>query len=146
MGQGPLIEKAPVPVGLFVLILLTAVAFWPGLSAGFLYDDLRDVVENPAAQAETFAERLPQTVRPLLKASYALQDAMTGPSPFAFHAVNLGLHLATTLMVLALLRRAAGLAGHAADVAARIGWMAALVWIGLSLWPSLWCIRRWPTR
>lgn len=123
-------KAAPAPsvAARAALLVLTAAAFAPGLRAGFVYDDLRDVAENPAAQAGTFLDRLPATVRPLLKASYALQDATTGLSPLALHAVNLALHLGAVLLVLALLCRAATLAGYAAQAAGRIGWIAALLW------------------
>jgi hypothetical protein len=90
---------------------LAALAFAPGLWAGFLYDDRRDVVLNPAAAAASFWERLPGTVRPLLKASYALQDALHGMTPWAFHAVNLALHLIAVALVFLLVRRACVLAG-----------------------------------
>lgn len=111
-----------------VLLALAAVAFAPGLRAGFLYDDRRDILLIPAAQAASFADRLPATLRPLLKASYALQDALTGMSAPAFHFVNLVLHLGAVLLVLVLITRAGQLAGHARPEASRIAWIAAALW------------------
>lgn len=107
---------------------LTLAAFAPGLGAGFVYDDLRDVLHNPAARADGFADHLAGTVRPLVKASYALQNLLTGSRPLPFHALNLGLHLASVLLVLALLRRACLGAGHPAGRADRIAGIATLVW------------------
>jgi tetratricopeptide (TPR) repeat protein len=89
---------------------LAALAFAPGLWAGFLYDDRRDVVLNPAAAAASFWDRLGGTLRPLVKASYALQDALHGMAPWAFHAVNLALHLIAVVLVFHLVRRACVLA------------------------------------
>lgn len=116
------------------LFLAAAFAFGPALWAGFVYDDRRDILLNPAAQAETFLERLPATLRPLLKASYALQDALTGPDPLAFHAVNLGLHLASLLVLFALVQRAARATGREPAEADRLAAMAVALW---ALHPAL---------
>lgn len=120
--------KPRAAVGAAVLLALTALAFAPGLRAGFVFDDRRDIVANPAAQAASFLDRLPETLRPLLKASYALQDAMTGTSAPAFHLVNLALHLMAALLVLRLAERACRLAGYAGPEADRIAWIAAALW------------------
>lgn len=86
------------------LALLTALAFAPVLDAGFVFDDRGDVLDNPAASPSGFAAALGRTNRPLLKATYALQRALTGEAARPFHAVNLALHLATALLVFALAR------------------------------------------
>jgi tetratricopeptide (TPR) repeat protein len=111
--------------------LVLGVAFLahaPALWATFVFDDRNDVLDNPSAQAETFLARFPQMSRPLLKASYALQDALHGPSALAFHAVNLGLHLGATALVLLLVRRAAELAGRGSSEAGRLGLVTAALW------------------
>ena len=88
------------------LLLLAVAAVWAtSLGAGFVFDDIADVVENTAAQAATFFQRLPTTLRPLLKASYALQDWLHGPWAPGFHALNVVLHVACCALVYALLRR-----------------------------------------
>lgn len=115
-------------------LTLGAAAFSPGLWAGFVYDDRRDVLWNPAARAETFLAQLPETVRPLLKASYALQDALGGMEPVAFHLVNLLLHLATMVAVFLLVRRACHQSGHRGDSADRIAGATVLLW---ALHPAL---------
>jgi protein O-mannosyl-transferase len=111
----------------FAAVVLAAIAFAPALWAGFVYDDLRDVVGNPAARAESFLVHLTLTLRPLLKASYALQDALTGMSAPSFHAVNLGLHLGSIPLVFILIRRAASLSGDA-KAANRLAGIATLLW------------------
>jgi protein O-mannosyl-transferase len=93
------------------LALLVAAVFANATRAGFLYDDWADVVGNPAATAATFLDRLTLTVRPLLKASYALQDWLHGSWAAGFHAVNVLLHAAATVLVLVLARRMLRLAG-----------------------------------
>ena len=112
------------------MLAVIALAHAPALKAGFVYDDRNDIVLNASARAETFFERLPVMVRPLLKASYALQDALGGMDAAAFHAVNLGLHLATTFLLLMLLRRALALTGVDRAVAT----VAVLLW---ALHPAL---------
>ena len=108
------------------LLVLGAAAVWiTALPAPFDFDDLADVVENPAAQAATFLERLGHTVRPLLKASYALQDWLHGPSSHRFHAGNVLLHLGAGLAALALLRRLCRQAGQGEAVA----FAAVALWI-----------------
>ncbi|MCX7288806.1 MAG: tetratricopeptide repeat protein [Rhodobacterales bacterium] len=114
--------------GAAVLLALTGLVFAPGLRAGFVYDDRRDILGNPAAQAASFQDQLPETLRPLLKASYALQDALTGFSAPAFHMVNLAMHLGAVLLVLTLVTRVCRLAGHALPMADRIAWIAAGLW------------------
>lgn len=117
------------PVGLALpaaLALLAAGVFGNAVAAGFLFDDWADVVGNPAAAAATFLERLPETVRPLLKASYALQDWLHGSWPAGFHAVNVALHAASAVLVLALVRRAASLTGAVSPE--RLAACAAVLW------------------
>jgi tetratricopeptide (TPR) repeat protein len=121
-------------VPLAAALVLAAIAFWPGLWAGFVYDDRRDVLLNPAARAEGFLSALPATVRPLLKASYALQDWLTGMNPVAFHAANLALHLASMAAAFALVRRACLQAGCGLPLAQRIAGMTLLLW---ALHPAL---------
>jgi hypothetical protein len=100
-------------------LLLALVAAWgAALWAGFVFDDLADVVENPAGRSATFWESLGATLRPLLKASYALQDWLHGPWAPGFHAGNLLLHLAAALVALCWLTRLAG--ARAALVAAAL--------------------------
>lgn len=103
-------------------------AFAPSLGGVFVYDDLIDVAGNPSAEAATFLERLPVTNRPLLKASYALQDLIHGPWAPGFHGVNIALHAASAALAAALILRAAALAGLARERAAPFALGVALVW------------------
>jgi tetratricopeptide (TPR) repeat protein len=110
------------------LQLLGLLAFAPALWGGFVYDDRRDILVNPAARADSFLDRLSQTVRPLLKASYALQDALTGHDPLAFHAVNLALHLGAILLLFALVARAGRAAGVSPPAADRLAGLTTGLW------------------
>lgn len=116
------------------LVATTLVFHAPALWGGFVYDDLNDVVRNPSAQASTFLDRLPDMVRPLLKASYAAQDALHGMNAAAFHSVNLGLHLVAVVLVFTLLDRASRMTGAVPPQSLTIAGLAALLW---SLHPAM---------
>jgi tetratricopeptide (TPR) repeat protein len=90
-----------------VLVTAVALAAWvPALAGGFRYDDFRNVVHDPATRdGAALLGRLPHGVRPLTRLSYFLDHAAWGLSPRAFLATNLALHLAASLMLLALVRR-----------------------------------------
>ena len=119
-------------VGLLVAAALAA--HLPALWADFVFDDRNDITANPSARAGTFLERLGVTVRPLLKASYALQDAIHGLNPAAYHAVNLALHLCAVGLVALLLDRGLRLAGQQEARAHRIAALATALW---ALHPAL---------
>lgn len=112
----------------------TFAAHLPALRAGFVFDDRNDVTANPSALAASFLDRLAVTVRPLLKASYALQDAIHGLNPAAYHAVNLALHLCAAGLVAVLLDRALSLAGQKDARAHRVAALATALW---ALHPAL---------
>ena len=110
------------------LALLVVTVFANALAAGFLFDDWADVVGNPAATAATFLDRLPETVRPLLKASYAVQDWLHGSWPAGFHAVNIALHAGAALLVFLLVARAARLSGMDGARVVSFACMVAALW------------------
>jgi hypothetical protein len=110
------------------LALAVVFALAPSLDAPFQFDDWADIVANPAAHAATFLSELPTTVRPLLKASYALTDLLFGLRPFGYHLGNLLLHLLATGLAFGLARRAAAQAGYEPDEAAWIGLATAGIW------------------
>jgi protein O-mannosyl-transferase len=97
-------------------VLLAAAAFGNALTGEFLYDDLPYIVENPQVQQPTLARIFAQPLterrelglyRPIPLLTYALQAGGRGeeaPS-WPFHALNVGLHAAVTLLVLALALR-----------------------------------------
>ena len=95
------------------LLLLTALAYWPALFAGFVWDDgafivddkqvgswagLWDIWFNPAAMAEFH-------YWPVLYSTFWLEHKLWGFNPLGFHAVNLVLHGANTVLLLHLLAR-----------------------------------------
>lgn len=87
------------------LLALTLAVFANALGVAFVLDDVADIADNPSARAATFFDRLPDTNRPLTKASYALNDAAHGLLPGGYAAVNVALHLACAALAFLLLRR-----------------------------------------
>jgi hypothetical protein len=95
-----------------VLVLLAAVsAAWATSFAGtFQFDDWNVIVNEPrVASLRAWWNAMPG-IRPLLKLSFAANRA-SGLGLAGFHAVNLAIHAASALLVLALLRSVASRAG-----------------------------------
>lgn len=103
----------------WALLLAAAcvVVYANGLAGSFTYDDKAIVRDNPRLRAPS---RIPEifttqyfggpagtgtAYRPILLLSYAVQWWIHGGEPVAFHAVNLLLHAAATLLFAALLLR-----------------------------------------
>jgi tetratricopeptide (TPR) repeat protein len=84
-----------------VLLLLVVAAYWPGMQAGFYFDDLTNIVEIPALHWTAFSlEALRQVTegamllgRPLANLSFALNHLQGGLDPAGYHWVNLIIHL-----------------------------------------------------
>jgi protein O-mannosyl-transferase len=99
-----------VPAAL-VLVGACALAYANGLTGAFVYDDKAVVRDNlrirsPENVSELFTTEYfggpPGTgssYRPILLLSFALQWWISGADPMAFHAVNLALHVAVTLLL-----------------------------------------------
>lgn len=99
-------EDRPQPLGTLALLALVLAAWGPGLAGGFHYDDLANVVMDPAtAHLPALLERLSNGFRPLLRLSYVADHALWGMQPAGFLATNLFLHASTALGVAALARR-----------------------------------------
>lgn len=117
-APAPARASAALVAGAALLAHLTA------LAADFQFDDWNVVVNDPrVASLDAWWRSLP-AIRPLLKLVWAAGHA-SGLGPAGFHAVNVAVHVASALLVLALLRlleaRAPGgeaAAGRAATVGA----------------------------
>lgn len=102
---------------LLVLPLIGAIfGYWRALRGEFVFDDQANVVLDPSARSFSTATRvlLPSLLgggRGFTAWTFALNHAWGGLNPFGYHLVNLGSHLAVTILVFiftrALLRRAA---------------------------------------
>lgn len=106
-------------------------AFWGVKDAGFVnYDDPQYITENPIVQRGLTLENVKWAFttfhfhnwHPLTWLSYMADCQLFGVNARALHLVNLGLHLANTLLVFALLRRLTGAVWASGIVAAFFGW------------------------
>ena len=94
---------------LFLITLVLAVIYWPGLSGEFVFDDFANVVDNPGLQvfdgtlgsllSAAFSSNASPLGRPLTMATFALNLFTWGPSPFSFKLINLLIHLLNTILV-----------------------------------------------
>ncbi|MBI2385868.1 MAG: tetratricopeptide repeat protein [Elusimicrobia bacterium] len=85
--------------------LAAAAVHLPSLGGAFQFDDYNVIVHEPAVHsASALLAALAGGVRPLLKASYALNWAL-GPGPAGFHAFNIAVHALNAALVYAIGRR-----------------------------------------
>lgn len=94
-------------------LLLVALAFWPAIHGGFIFDDYPIFAENPAIHVtgwhwsewhRVWTWSRINIERPLAMLSYALNYALGG-STFGFKLFNLILHLGNTVLVWLLAKR-----------------------------------------
>lgn len=118
-------------VNAIVVALAVVIAFAPGLSTPFQYDDLSTVVENGSIRKISAigtvlsppANMMPTSGRPMLNLSFAVDYAFTGLNVVGYHVTNLALHLICALLLFLVVRTTArlpwlGLVGHADAIAA----------------------------
>lgn len=101
------------------LLLLVGMAFWPGLSGDFIFDDWSSLVENKRVQIDTLdGESLKRAAtsfepggtfgaRPLSMLGFGLNHAVHGLDPWGYKLASLIVHLINTLLVFLLVRRVA---------------------------------------
>jgi hypothetical protein len=98
-----------------VLLVVVALAYRPGLDGGFVFDDTRNIVSNPALQvradaswaqwrAAAFSSPARDLPRPLAMLSFAANHAATGLDSRAMKATNVAIHLLNVLLVFACMR------------------------------------------
>lgn len=86
-----------------LLVLATALAHAPALTAAFQFDDFAVIVDNPAVHSLSAWWASMPGIRPLLKLAYTINHVLW-PSPLGFHAVNLAIHALNTILLWRLLR------------------------------------------
>nr|WP_253260909.1 hypothetical protein [Rhodanobacter glycinis] len=99
---------------------LTAAAYWPGLSGGWLFDDYPNIVDNHGVQPQTadvatlvraaLSSPSSEFRRPLASLSFAANYLAGGLDPWSWKAVNLLIHLLNGLLVYVLANKLLGAA------------------------------------
>lgn len=100
---------------LFALVLLvTALVYWPGLYGGWLFDDYPNIVDNKGVQPED--ARFPSLVnaalsspssefrRPIASLTFAANFLASGLDPFWMKLTNLAIHLLNGVLVFIFVR------------------------------------------
>ncbi|TNJ35486.1 hypothetical protein [Arenimonas terrae] len=98
-----------------LLLLVVALAYWPGLSGGFIFDDHNNIQINPRIQIDSLdlaslsrAARAYEPGaygRPLSTLSFALDHYFHGKHPYGYKLTSLAVHLFNTLLVFLLAAR-----------------------------------------
>lgn len=94
------------------IILLGLATYWTALRAPFIWDDTTAILQNPTIQGLLPVWRpwippleTPVARRPLVNVSFAVNYALDGFHPTAYHASNLALHIIAALLLFAVVRR-----------------------------------------
>jgi hypothetical protein len=121
-----------------ILLIAGTLAYWPSLSAPFLFDDQTGIVDNLQIRRLTFPEAVsppndtPVAARPLVNLSFAMSYAAAdGLVPREFRLANLAIHLLAGLLLFGVLRHAfrlPALAPRFGDAATNLSFAAALLW------------------
>jgi tetratricopeptide (TPR) repeat protein len=83
----------------WLLALVAFAVYLPSFAGAFQFDDYKVIVDYPTVHSWTMlVERLGGGVRPLLKASYALNWTL-GSGEFGFHLVNIALHALNAVLL-----------------------------------------------
>ncbi len=116
---------------LLLLAVFALVAYLPSFDVPFLFDDLPNIVHNPAVHAfvaDDLARVLDSRVsasRPTALLTFAANHLVGGLDPVGYHAVNLMLHIANGMLLYALLL----LLSPGGNAASRLAFFGALLWL-----------------
>ncbi len=105
-SAGP--SQALIPA--ILLITATVLVYWPALTGGFIFDDDTLLTKNPLIHAADGLSRMWFTTEPLdywpmTTTSFWLEWRLWGLDSTPYHVTNLILHLGSSLMLWAILRR-----------------------------------------
>jgi Flp pilus assembly protein TadD len=127
-----------------VLALSIGVVYGPFLAVPFIYDDQAAIVENESIKslwpligtqdhprALTPRRGLPTTARPLVNFSFAVNYYFGGLRPTGYHAVNIVIHVLSSFLLWAIVRRTLRLPYFAGRFETSADWVAlavAIIW------------------
>lgn len=130
---------------LICIVTLTILAYAPGLSGGFVFDDYPNIVDNALVQparagwselvAAALSSPSSDLKRPLSSLTFALDYLVAGLDPSAMKVTNLGIHVANGLILFFLLSRIISICNPNAE-RVRVAWAAgaiAMAWLTLPI-------------
>ena len=135
----PAITRGQRALGVVTLLALTAIAFRNALPGIFVLDDVSNVLENPSIRRLSSLTEVfwpPATAgvggRPFANFTLALNYAVSGTSPWSYHALNLVLHAVAALILAGIVRRtlqsSPGLREHYGRHSFALGLAVAAIW------------------
>lgn len=125
-------------------LLVTAAAYWPSLSGGYIFDDFPNIVDNKALHvgkansanlvAAALSSPSSSFKRPLSSLTFAANYLADGLDPFGMKLTNLAIHLLNGLLLYLVARRLLAFAPESSGVGRGPG-TAALIAAGWMLLP-----------
>ncbi|MBR9812434.1 hypothetical protein GYB61_01090 [bacterium] len=104
-----------------LLLVLIALAYWPGINGNFWLDDYQHIVNQPGVHIDSLSlDALHRAVadspssglgRPLANASFAVNHAISGLQPAPMLATNLAIHIVVAALVFLLAQKISSIAG-----------------------------------
>src|SRR5947209_14639859 len=111
IAQRPFVSRWRVYLYLFLLVVVTMLAYRPAWHGGFLWDDDAYVTNYELLTAPDGLRRIwfsfesPSQYFPLVYTTFRIERALWGLNPTGYHVVNILLHIASALLVWQLLAR-----------------------------------------
>jgi len=145
------------PIAFLILILLAALPYLNSLANSFVYDDRPQILENPYVHSFRYlgrifgstvwsfegAQGVSNYYRPLMTVAYLVCYRTFGRLPYGFHLLNVILHIAIVLLLIAVTERlfkdrllsliAAGLFALHPIHTESVAWIAGITYLELSL-------------
>jgi hypothetical protein len=134
----PSLQQRSLALASLLLLALTSLVFYPGLSGGFLFDDFPNIVTNTKLQitdlswdslrsaAQAYAPGL--YGRPLATLGFAFDFMLGGKDAFGYKLHSLAVHLANTFLVFLLCRKLLSLPRAGGAWPTWVPWAVALAW------------------
>lgn len=119
------------------LLGLLVVAYWPGLSGGFLFDDYPNIVHQEKVHATELSLATMKEAadgyggwagRPIVTISFAINHAFSGLDPWSYKLVGLVVHLFNALLVFLLTKCLLSIAGIREAPVTMAAFAVALIW------------------
>jgi tetratricopeptide (TPR) repeat protein len=131
--EGPATPSAPparlprwLPTAVFcaALAVVAVIAYSNSLEAPFLLDDVLEIRRQPALVPPVTFAKIAATNRPVVTATYALNQAIGGADVTSFHVLNLVAHIACGLVLFGFVRYTLLLPGMVEGIGAAAGPLA----------------------